>query len=361
MLKFWIRMLLLMAIGVYLLLPTEANAANNPIQMSVAASSDAKYATKTLVKDDKLIEAIEASQEGEAYLQALDPDVTIQYQWKGLSRQYHVTPQGEVVDKARRVTLQINPNMKRKLKKEVQTLRSKHYGELLPWTEVESILPRYSRFTVIDIETGLSFQAQRRAGSSHADVQPLTKEDSRVMKEIYGGRWSWDRRAVVIQSDGRKLAGSMHGMPHGGDGIPSNGFNGHFCIHFLGSTTHKSHHIDPAHQAMIQKAAGMLSPYLSQLSPMDLIDVWIAGVDQGNPQLLDGTMKTMENRSVPYRDMRRLSSFPIQDTSSSFRLDIPVHVLATLNGSGKSAKKQALFHLERTSWLGRWLIVDVEM
>ncbi|MFP3470719.1 hypothetical protein R0J90_11820, partial [Micrococcus sp. SIMBA_144] len=54
---------------------------------------------------------------------------------------------------------------------------------LLPWEKVDEVIPRKAIFTMIDVESGASFQVQRRAGSKHADIQPLTKEDTRVLKE----------------------------------------------------------------------------------------------------------------------------------------------------------------------------------
>lgn len=61
------------------------------------------------------------------------------------------------------------------------------------------------------METGLQFQVQRRAGKNHADVQPLTKQDTAVMKQIYQGKWSWKRRAILVRKDDQFLAASMHG------------------------------------------------------------------------------------------------------------------------------------------------------
>ena len=70
--------------------------------------------------------------------------------------------------------------------------------DMLPWEKVYKILPKYSKFTVLDVETGKRFHVQRRAGSRHADVQPLTPKDTTIMKEIYGGKWSWKRRAIIV-------------------------------------------------------------------------------------------------------------------------------------------------------------------
>src|SRR3954471_12861771 len=95
--------------------------------------------------------------------------------------------------------------------------------DMLPWEKVYGILPKYSKFTVLDVETGKMFKVQRRAGSRHADVQPLTSKDTKIMKEIYGGKWSWKRRAIIVIHKDQWIAGSMHGMPHGA-GVLANNF-----------------------------------------------------------------------------------------------------------------------------------------
>ena len=75
------------------------------------------------------------------------------------------------------------------------------------------------------------------------------------MKAVYGA-WSWERRAVVVDVAGRRFAGSMNGFPHGVNRLQENGFDGHFCIHFLGSRVHQSDRIDERHLAMTLTAAG---------------------------------------------------------------------------------------------------------
>ncbi|SEM78642.1 hypothetical protein [Paenibacillus sp. OV219] len=157
------------------------------------------------------------------------------------------------------------------LSQQVRELRGAHYGRLLPWEEAKVYVPNMSSFSLTDLETGLTFQVQRRAGSSHADVQPLTREDTEIMKRIYNGKWSWKRKAILVQADGQVLAASMHGKPHGGDGIPDNDFPGHFCVHFLGSTTHKTQTVDPEHQLMVFKAAGKLPEYVGAMNPDKIV------------------------------------------------------------------------------------------
>ena len=134
---------------------------------------------------------------------------------------------------------------------------------------------------VYDIDTGKSFNIKRTFGVNHADCETLTKEDTRVMKEVFGGSWNWNRRAVILTVDGIKIPASIAGMPHAGldsrparayvsgrsggfgygknlDTIKGNGMNGHFCVHLLGSRTHATSKVEPKHQAMVRKAIKVL-------------------------------------------------------------------------------------------------------
>ncbi|HHY83362.1 MAG TPA: hypothetical protein GX505_11915 [Clostridiales bacterium] len=131
------------------------------------------------------------------------------------------------------------------------------YGELIPWEEADKIFPLFSFARIIDIYSGASFMVQRRAGSSHADAQPLTSEDTAIMKEIFHGSWTWERSGIIVEVNGRRIAASMNGKPHGAGKIKDNNFPGHFCIHFLNSTTH-SGNVDKRHLEEILKAAGKL-------------------------------------------------------------------------------------------------------
>lgn len=158
--------------------------------------------------------------------------------------------------------------------------------KILPWEQVNSILPKKSKFMIIDVESGLFFDVQRRAGSSHADVQPLTHKDTKIMKTIYNGKWSWRRRAIIVLADDRMIAASMHGMPHGA-GALQNGFPGHFCVHFSGSSTHGLKNEDPAHKMMILKAGGMLDHYLSEIGPFEMIQVLEVAINQRDQKIMN--------------------------------------------------------------------------
>jgi len=128
-------------------------------------------------------------------------------------------------------------------------------NEKLSWNVVDPLFARKSTARVIDVDTGKSFMIHRYGGIKHADVEPLTANDTAIMKEIYGGAWSWARRAIIVETNGRRIAASMNGMPHGGHDIGNNNFGGQFCVHFLNSRTHGTNNLDPDHQAMVRKAA----------------------------------------------------------------------------------------------------------
>ncbi|NTV88738.1 MAG: peptidoglycan-binding protein, partial [Clostridiales bacterium] len=118
---------------------------------------------------------------------------------------------------------------------------------------------------------------KRTYGHNHADCETLTAADTKVMKKIYGGEWSWTRRAVIVTVGDTKIAASIAGMPHAGsdkssankyissrsggygrgqnlDAVKGNGMSGVFDLHFYGSRTHNSGRVDSKHQKMINSA-----------------------------------------------------------------------------------------------------------
>lgn len=210
--------------------------------------------------------------------------------------------------------------------------------EKLPWEEVNQLLPRYSKFTVEDLETGKKFKVQRRAGSRHADVQPLTSKDTVIMKAIFNGRWSWKRRAIIVHSKGRKIAASMHGMPHGAGALKNN-FPGHFCIHFYGSTTHRSNFMDLSHKLMILKSAGDLEQFLLNSNPYELATAYLAGLKQQDQKIISltsfqelnwgGVLPEIENITV-----NRMAVLPVEDLNGEIILNVPVSLSMQVRGVG---------------------------
>ncbi len=131
-------------------------------------------------------------------------------------------------------------------------------GELVSWPIVDALFPKGSTAILQDFRTGRQFKIYRLFGGNHADCEPLTAEDSAIMKEVFGGQWSWDRRPAILIFNGRAIAASMAGMPHGNSqDIYGNDFDGMFDLHFLNSRTHGTDRVDPEHQAAVREAAGL--------------------------------------------------------------------------------------------------------
>lgn len=129
-------------------------------------------------------------------------------------------------------------------------------GVMVDWFKTgQYIFPRGAVAKVTDLYTGISFYMKRTGGTNHADSEPVSKSDANKIKQIWGG-WSWDRRPVILDIGGERIAASMHGMPHAYDYISDNGMTGHVCIHMLNSKTHVRNAPDPDHQAAVRRAAG---------------------------------------------------------------------------------------------------------
>ena len=127
--------------------------------------------------------------------------------------------------------------------------------EKLTWTTVnKSVMARGSEFIIVDVDTGITLKARRWAGTQHCDFEPCTPADTKALFMMFNQRWSWDRRAVWVIIDGRRLAASINGMPHGENTIKTNEFCGQICMHFVGSRVHASNRVDSDHQKMIDKA-----------------------------------------------------------------------------------------------------------
>jgi len=127
--------------------------------------------------------------------------------------------------------------------------------ELLDWGTAKGLFTIGVDALVTDVWTGKQYYVRSFSNGNHADVEPVTEADTQTMLATYGGVWSWNTRPIWVTINGRTLAASINGMPHGGGVNNNNGMNGQICIHFRGSRTHngnKSHEND--HQASVTAA-----------------------------------------------------------------------------------------------------------
>ena len=118
----------------------------------------------------------------------------------------------------------------------------------------KNVIPNGAVFQIKDVSTGLIFSARRQSGGSHMDAEPLTAEDTAILKKINGGTFSWRRRAVLVKYNGHVYAASIYSEPHGTNTILDNNFDGQFCLHFYGSKTHGTNRVDADHQKCVEQA-----------------------------------------------------------------------------------------------------------
>ncbi|UNK18839.1 hypothetical protein MNQ98_01970 [Paenibacillus sp. N3/727] len=304
-------------------------------------------------------------EEGTAPTSLTDVYVTIEH--NDQSEHYRLDFANHLWNVSEKKCLILSDSAIAQMKKYVEALRKKHYGRIVPWKDIKTMLPRKSMFAVTDLETGLTFRVQRRAGSDHADVQPLTTADTKIMKQIYNNQWSWNRKAIIVQKGNEKLAASMNGMPHGGDGIPENGFKGHFCIHFLGSSTHRSVHTDLLHQLMVHKAAGEQKRYISTASPYMLAHIFIESINQQDTELLRQVSEGLPSQTFEsiIHEMDNINAARIQkkydhetkDADNNLLQEITLPV--ALQYKGKRTKNVTYrFVFARESLQSPWLVRD---
>lgn len=148
------------------------------------------------------------------------------------------------------------------------------YGELISNDDVDQFVDSGVQITITDLNSQRSMRVQTIGMDHwHADVFPLAKSDTDLIRDIYnfrnefipwcnGDDWIlWQPNAVTVQIDSdpshRTIAAAMVGCPHDVDGGNTvNEFPGHFCLHFLNSMQHGKNETDCSFQKMVQKAGG---------------------------------------------------------------------------------------------------------
>lgn len=91
---------------------------------------------------------------------------------------------------------------------------------------------KYPYATLYDPESGISWQVHMFSFGKHAEIEPLTKNDTERMNQVCG-KEKWTPKPVwVIFSDGTIRIATTHSVPHGVQHRTDNGFPGHACLHF---------------------------------------------------------------------------------------------------------------------------------
>lgn len=107
---------------------------------------------------------------------------------------------------------------------------------------------------VFDIGSGKTWRIRRTGGTYHNDCAPMTAKDTAIMKSAFGGRWTHEKRPILVIIGSKVYAASIYGMPHGGDVQKNDNYPGMLCIHFTNSRTHGGNNLDSKHQGNIRYA-----------------------------------------------------------------------------------------------------------
>ena len=126
------------------------------------------------------------------------------------------------------------------------------------YTEIKPTIKSGQTVLVYEPSSGSSFRLRFYSLGRHADSEPLTAQDTAIMKAAWGGKFSWDEKPVyVLLPSGTWVLASMHCMPHLSGSIKDNDFDGHLCVHFP-RTMEETAKLDPKngvrHQKDIRKA-----------------------------------------------------------------------------------------------------------
>ncbi|MEJ8545709.1 hypothetical protein [Brevibacillus borstelensis] len=325
--------------------------------ISIRVSPGASFVSRLTVEQESgLVRAITRSPLGSPIQEPRPVRATVQIS----ADTYLLGFDGLFFDQKRKRVVRLSPETFRQLDAYVSLLETRHYGKPIPWSEARQEFRRMSYATVIDIETGKSFRVQRRAGSRHADVQPLSREDTFIMKQIYQGKWSWKRRAILVEVKGKHYAASMHGMPHGSGAIRGNQFPGHFCIHFQGSSTHRKKEPDPSHSLMILKASGKLYEAIQTADPQQLTDYFLTSLHEHDSFSLEVVYGT--NPLPPFLEkidsVKRKTEFKPWHDDASLTVDISVPV-SFFYKQGREQRERWTFTVARLSPLDPWRICTV--
>lgn len=258
-------------------------------------------------------------------------------------------------------TLLESPELGAILSELTGALHRSFFGDQVPWDRALRLLPVGGTASIRDIETGLVFQVRRHRGDAHADVEPLTAEDTETLRAVYGGEWSWKRRAVVATVQDQAIAASINGMPHGWGDLFDNQFVGHFCLHFTGSRVHTTWRVDDGHQLMVLKAAGALADTLDTSDPEELARWIMAAVNHRELATLRHVADALdpELRDALFSQIRTLfvwGTRRVAGDETSARVQVEVTVYYAVPDPNTPYRRSPVLEFHRDAGQGPWLL-----
>lgn len=305
------------------------------------------------ISDRKVIENIHSALDQAEPVQGERPlagGITMRLISQRETREYIFAQPGYVYDPKKARLLRTTEKLSGVLRQAEAELRKRSpFGEQVQWEEVQSLFPVGSEAKVTDLDSGRVFSVRRTGGYSHADVEPLAARDTVTVKNLYGGVWSWKRRAVVVEMTGnRKLAASLTGMPHGKGELKDNDCYGSIGLYFCGKLMEKSSNL--SHLIMIWKSAGKTREMLRGLSPEETLLVLFTALDQRDLQTLEQVVARVESRDRAALDS--VIGVTVTGLRKKAELTYQVTASVSLRKGPYNHRRQVLVHLSRDRNLG---------
>lgn len=132
----------------------------------------------------------------------------------------------------------------------------KQTGELVSWEDVKGQLSAGQTYTLTDFNTGATFGMIYTGGERHAEMEAATANDATVYRDTFGGEYNYSKRPMLISINGKQVACSLQGQPHGMDTVERNDMVGHACLYFNGSKSHVGQLPDVEHINNVFTASG---------------------------------------------------------------------------------------------------------
>ncbi|GAB4264308.1 hypothetical protein [Thermincola ferriacetica] len=223
------------------------------------------------------------------------------------TRTYVFNAPSLLYNKEEGVSLQTDAPLRAELKKIIIELKRKSpYGEPVPWPTVKQSFLINKTVMIRDLDSGIKIWVTRRGGYNLARIAPVNQVNKSLLKKIFGGKWSWKRRAVVVYLENKKIAACLAGMPQGKEQL--------FSLYFVDAGTNKSMNL--ANKMLIFKAAGQIKKMFKKTSPEEAILGALTAIDQQDGR----TLNIFLTRPVP-RDLLKKSGIISVTLRNLYKLD----------------------------------------
>ncbi len=268
------------------------------------------------------------------------------------TREYLWNGSHYLLDKKTGNMIEVNSNLKEYFELAAREIKKRSpFGEILEWEEVKKLFEINNKALIREIDTGNKFTVIRTGGYSHADIEPLNREDTLRLKAIYNGTINWKRRAVVVEIGERKIAASLTGAPHGEGKIDNNDLHGKVGLYFF--SKEKNSGVNLSHQLMIWKAAGKTKKYLQQISPEEHIIAIFTAIDQQDLKSLKFMLRQPEE--LKGNELEQIIGVTVTGMKKKDPLIYDVTVSVSLKKGPYNQKRYVRVNLHKESQMGCYL------